>query len=257
MTVSAMYLPAQYDCDGIVTAFTFAFVVVESSDVEVILTSSGGTETVLTETTHYAVTPAGGGYSEGGTVTTVSTYASGDTITLRRNIPIEQESDFTEGMPALYSTFELALDYLTMICQQLAEVIERIPTMPSTTVYRNFTFPEPEAGAYLRTKADLTGYENVQFVTGVSGTVISADGFYRSTMTGDETVTVTGTEVICILDPNGADRNLDLIVPGDFHAIVHNLGPYMIVFDSAGIAEGIGAGEKKDFIYDATGACWI
>ena len=257
MTVSATYSPAQYDCDSITTDFTFSFGVVSSADVEVILTSSTGVETVLTETTHYSVTPAGSGYSAGGTVTTVATYSSLERLTIRRNIAIEQESVFSEGMPTLYSTFEDTLDYLTMICQQLDEQSGRSIMLTRSSEYSNLSFPEPVAGSYLKTKSDLSGYENVNLFTAVATS--TADGFYTSTMTANETVTVDtedGYFFTCILDPNGGDRNFTLNTSTSLTAVIHNKGPYLITFDPTGIAQSIGANDSRVFVYDSTGTCW-
>lgn len=114
------------ECNGALTAFAFTFPIIESSDLQVIMTyEATGAEQILTLTTDYTVTPASNDYASGGTVTTVATWSSAYTITIYRNVPYTQTSDFTENMPTLYETFEQGLDKLTMETQQLYESFGR------------------------------------------------------------------------------------------------------------------------------------
>jgi hypothetical protein len=212
-------------------------------------------ETILTETTHYTVSATNSDYTAGGAVATVTTYDSGNTITLLRNMAITQESDFVEGMPTLYGTFEDALDKLIRICQQLYERLNRTVILNPSSPYYSLDLPDPVAGYYVRWKNDLSGFENVDQVT-ANGSTQATGGFYKSTMSGDEVVTVTGTWITCTLDPNGADRNFDLTVPGDYLAIVHNIGDYAVTFDQSGIGVTIGARDTKIFIYDTDSSVW-
>lgn len=134
-TVSSSTSRVQYNCNGSLTGFAFTFNAGSTDDVKVILTDSSGGETTLTETTNYTVSCTNNDCSAGGTVTTVSTYASGYTITLLRDVDITQESDFTENQPTLYETFEDGLDKLTRIAQDHDEQISRsIKVQPSSTV---------------------------------------------------------------------------------------------------------------------------
>jgi len=125
MTVAISTSRIQYNCNGSVVAFAFGFGVGATDEIQVILTDSAGVETTLTETTHYVISATNDDYESGGTVTTVATYAAGNTITILRDVPVTQESDFTENMPTLYETFEDGLDKLTRINQQQDEEIER------------------------------------------------------------------------------------------------------------------------------------
>lgn len=132
MAVPNTYTPAQYNCNGSTVAFPFTFGVGATSELEVILTDANGVETILTETTHYTVSAVNNDYESGGTVTTVATYASGNKITIRINVPLTQDADFVEGMPTLYESFENGLDKLTRIAQQLNEGRERTLIVPKT-----------------------------------------------------------------------------------------------------------------------------
>jgi hypothetical protein len=162
MSVSSSTSRVQYNCSG-TTAYPFTFGVGETSEVQVIRTATTGVETVLTESTHYAVSAVNSDYSSGGTVTTVATYTDG-TITILRNVPLTQESDFTEGMPTLYETFEDGLDKLTRIAQQQKEMIDRVPMVAKSTSASGITLMEGP-GKYLRWDDAGTGIIALESIT--------------------------------------------------------------------------------------------
>jgi hypothetical protein len=133
-TVEATAQTISFACNGHLATFAFTFSVGDPSEIQVLLTNSAGVTTTLTPTTQYTAscTPIDWDSnlnaidwdcSTGGSITTVATYASGNTITIQTNIPLTQESSFTENMPALYKTFEAGLDKLTRIDKQLAAEI--------------------------------------------------------------------------------------------------------------------------------------
>jgi len=163
MTVASSTSRIQYNCSG-GTTYAFAFGVGATSEIQVILTNSAGVETILTETTNYTVTATNSDFSAGGTVTTVAAYAVGNKITILRNVPATQESDFVEGMPALYETFEDAVDKLTRICQQQQEELDRTPKQAKTSTTTARTMPEPETGK-------AVGWDSGGELTNLSGLV--------------------------------------------------------------------------------------
>jgi hypothetical protein len=89
----------------------------------VILVDSDGAETVLTKTTHYAITSANANrpldLTQGGTVTTVETYSSDYTIWLRRNTTKSATLDIDD------EDVEEAIDKLTYMAQDLYEMFAR------------------------------------------------------------------------------------------------------------------------------------
>jgi len=137
-----------YNANGATVAFPFTFGVGATEEIEVVLTTPAGVETVLTETTHYTVGCTNNDCESGGTVTTVATYATGNTITVLRNVPLTQEDDFTENMPTLYETFEDALDKGIRIDQQQQEQINRTLKLSKSSAYatNTYTLPDPESG---------------------------------------------------------------------------------------------------------------
>jgi hypothetical protein len=130
MTVESTTRRAQYSTNGTTGPWTVPFYFLANADLEVIHTDAAGVETALALTTHYSV--AGAGVPAGGTVTTVSAYASGGTITVLRNVAILQETDYveTDAFPA--AAHETALDRLTMIDQQQSEEIDRALKFPAS-----------------------------------------------------------------------------------------------------------------------------
>lgn len=161
MSVPTTTNRVQYNCDGSQVDFAFTFAIFETSDLVVTIADSDGTETTLTETADYTVAAAGNDYSGGGTVTTVTTYPSGYTITIVRTVTIDQGTDFRtlDVLPA--ETLEDALDRLTMISQQIKEQVDRTVKLQTTSGYSNLTIPDPEADKYLAWKSDLSGLKNV------------------------------------------------------------------------------------------------
>ncbi len=120
--------------DGSNQEFPFAFPIVDTSDLKVILrTNATGVEAVLTETTNYSVSAPNLDYSSGGTVTTVSTYSSAYTIVIMRDTPITQSSDLSTDSGVLrLDALVAALDKLTKIAQEHQEVLDRSLRFPRT-----------------------------------------------------------------------------------------------------------------------------
>ena len=128
MTVSTSTNRVQYNTNGTTGPWSVPFYFLESSHLSVTYTTAAGVETLLALTTNYSVT--GAGDPAGGSVTTVTAYASGGTITILRSVPATQETDYveTDSFPA--EAHEAALDKLTMIVQQQNEVLDRAITFP-------------------------------------------------------------------------------------------------------------------------------
>lgn len=128
------------------SSFEFSFGIGRSSDLEVkkVNRSTGG-ETVLVETTDYSVTCLNEDCKMGGTVTLGAPCSQVYRLVILRNIPLTQESEFTENMPTLYETFEQGLDRLTWIAQQLDDRIDDIMQWGSNVVTGNqlFSYGDP------------------------------------------------------------------------------------------------------------------
>lgn len=117
----------QQNCNGVLTDYDFTFNAGDTTEVAVIVADGDGAETTLTITTDYTTSCTNDDCSSGGTVAldTASLCPSGSTITILRDTDITQTSDFTEGMPTLYETFESELDKQIRIGQQSQEQLDR------------------------------------------------------------------------------------------------------------------------------------
>lgn len=130
MTVSVTTSRADYNGNGTTTAFSVPFYFLDNTHLKVVKTSGTGVATTLVLTTDYSVTGAGVG--AGGTVTTVVAPATGEKLTILRNIPIDQQTNYVANDPFPAESHEAALDKLTMIAQQLNEITSRAIYLPSS-----------------------------------------------------------------------------------------------------------------------------
>jgi hypothetical protein len=113
MTISSTTVRNSYSGDGTTDTFTYNFKIFQDSDIQVIIRSANGTETIKTITTHYTVTDAG--VASGGTVvfTPGNIPTATETVVLRRNIPQTQEIDYIANDPFPAESHEEALDRAT------------------------------------------------------------------------------------------------------------------------------------------------
>ena len=125
MTISTTTIKNSYSGDGSNLNFTYTFLLTDQDDIEVIIRSSTGTETVKTITTNYTV--SGVGNAGGGTVSFVSGQAplSTETVILRRDTPQTQTMDLIDNDPMSADTIETAHDKSIAISQELQEQIDR------------------------------------------------------------------------------------------------------------------------------------
>lgn len=148
MTVNSSTARVTYAGDGTATAFTVPFAFLADSHLSVVLRTAEGTETAWTDGVEYSV--SGAGVPTGGTVTVATAPTdyrpqTGETLTILRAVPLTQETDFTEGDPLPAETLERALDRLTMMIQQLDELLDRAPKFSKTSGITDVDFPDPSA----------------------------------------------------------------------------------------------------------------
>ena len=119
-----------YAGSGTTGPFTVGFRFLENSHLQVIRTSSTGVDTTLTLTTDYTVAGAGG---SSGSVTLVTALASGQQLTVIRNVPFTQDADYVQNDAFPAESHERSLDKLTMQTQQLLEAVDRAAKLPVTS----------------------------------------------------------------------------------------------------------------------------
>lgn len=142
MTVSSTTTKVSASGDGSTAAFNYTFKIFADSEMQVIIRSSAGVETIKSLTTHYNV--SGAGNDGGGTVTFTSGNipASGETVVLRRNLQLTQGTDYVENDPFPAESHENGLDRLTMITQGIQEELDRAFKVSKTTTINTPEFTQ-------------------------------------------------------------------------------------------------------------------
>ena len=156
----------QYVASASQTAFDYPFPIFEEADLKVYKNG-----TLLTLTTHYTVT--GETEEDGGTVTLVTGAASGDIITIYRDIAIERTSDFQQNGPLASSTINDQLDRLTLVSQQLESQLKRAIRVSyiDESTDADLELPDADSRASKYLGFDASG--NPELYTSVGSTVLS------------------------------------------------------------------------------------
>jgi len=176
MTISTTTIKNSYSGNDSTDAFSYTFKITADSEMQVIIRSSTGSETVKSLTTHYTV--SGAGNASGGTVTftTGNIPATGETVILRRNTTQTQGMDLIENDPLPANTLETAIDKNLAIAQELQEQLDRSFKVSRTNTITTAEFTESatdraskalgfDSSGDLTTIADFlpSGGDSVQF----------------------------------------------------------------------------------------------
>lgn len=130
MTIGSVYEPVQYTGNGVTTAFAFPYTFYQTSDLIVTLTLiSTGVDTLQTINTDYTVT---GGMGSSGTVTMVTAPSSLYRLTIARELPYLQSSDYVENQAFPAETLESDIDKSVILSQQLAASQALAISIPAT-----------------------------------------------------------------------------------------------------------------------------
>jgi hypothetical protein len=138
MTISTTIIKNSYSGDASNDTFAYQFKISTTADMQVIIRSAAGAETVKTLTTHYTVT--GAGESSGGNVVFEAGHipAATETVILRRSTTQTQALDLVENDPFTADSVESAFDKNLALVQELQEEsnrsikLSRTNTMTST-----------------------------------------------------------------------------------------------------------------------------
>lgn len=135
MTVPALPNYITFAGNGTTGPFSFSFPFPQNSDLTASVIDSSGS---ITSAQIASIT--GAGSDTGGSVTLVTALIVGSTLTVYRSLPVQQQTQLPNGGPYFAATVEAALDYLTMLVQQLQTTVAITPkavTSPSTTTFVN------------------------------------------------------------------------------------------------------------------------
>jgi hypothetical protein len=126
-----------YNGNGSTTVFAYDFKALDEAHIVVTLTSSAGVEATKTLTTHYSV--SGVGTDGGGNITMVTAPASGELLTITRDVPKTQLVDLQNRGGVAPTTLETMSDRLTQITQDIDEVLARTLKFPNAVLVVNAT----------------------------------------------------------------------------------------------------------------------
>lgn len=175
MTVASDTSRVSFAGNGSTTAFALGagFIFYNDTDLRVILrVDATGVETLQTLTTHYTVS---GGSGATGTVTMVTAPATGETLIIRRELPLTQGADLVNNSDSDADVVETMVDRLVLIAQTLSEKIGRALSFSEGSPTSDVVFPEPEANKIPMWNAAGTALENRTQVD-VGATTVSAFG---------------------------------------------------------------------------------
>lgn len=170
MTVSTSIARVQYAGDGSSTVFAVPYYFLEDTHLRVVKTS-GGADTVLVLNTGYTV--SGAGNPAGGSITVSVIPVSGETITILRDVPVTQETDYIPNDPFPAESHERALDRATMQIQQLKERTDRAATLQEGLNWPLLLTPGPNL--FLAWNSGGTGLVNASPVITPSGAEFYVD----------------------------------------------------------------------------------
>ena len=164
MTISSETSRMDNVGNGATLIFPYTYKINASSHM-VVVVAIAGVEYTLAEITDYTV--SGVGLSAGGNVTFVVAPANGTKITLRRVIPLLQNTDIKNQATYFPETHEDVFDYLTTMVQQLKEISNRSLTLSVTSSGVSAVLPSPVANQFLGWNAAATALINYAGVAGV------------------------------------------------------------------------------------------
>jgi hypothetical protein len=169
MTLSVQTVRQLYNGNGSTTSFAIPFSFEANDEVEVILVSSAGVETVQSYTTHYTIS--------GSNVSMVTAPASGQSLLIRMDVDLDQETDLSDQAPFLPSTIEAELDEIVAQVQMLNERINRCLTFPKSSTHTLVEFPRSlssKSGYVPSVKSSEDGFEFVVTTDQITSAAASA-----------------------------------------------------------------------------------
>jgi len=203
---------------GTTGPFTVNFRFLDQTHLRVIRTDGTG-EHVLVLNTDYTVAGVG---NPTGSVTLAAALPVGQTLTIIRNVPKTQEADYVQNDDFPAQSHEDALDKLTMITQQVQEVVDRTVTFPASDS-ASATAELPVAS--LRAN-NLLGFD----ATGKPVAVIPSS----QSAAALQTLLATSSGASMVGATDGAGGSVFTTIAGFIAKIISNLGSSIVGFLQSG-----------------------
>ncbi len=121
---------ARYNGDDVTTVFPTTFKFVSNSHVTAVLRDTSDVETTLIEGTHYTLVGSGDG--AGGSLTMITTPATGEVLIIKLDVPFTQEKKFPLGGPFPSTQVEEMGDLAAMASSKNNESFSRVLRVPET-----------------------------------------------------------------------------------------------------------------------------
>lgn len=205
MTVeSTISKSGPYAGAGSAGPFPVDFRFLDQTHLRVILTSTIGIDSDLILTTDYTVAGVG---DPTGSVTLTVPLATGEKLTIVRNVPLTQEADYVQNDAFPAQSHENAIDKLTMSVQQQQERIDSALTLPPTVSGISTQLPVPSPNNFIGWNPTATGLQNIDPVSLVTSVVY---GTARSDLFNGDGVS---TNFVLTANPGGV-ANLDVSIGG-------------------------------------------
>jgi len=208
MTISTTIIKNSYSCTGSQDTFAYSFQISTIADMQVIIRSAAGAETVKTLTTHYTVT--GAGSANGGNVVFESGHipTNTETVILRRSTAQTQALDLVENDPFTADSVESAFDKNLALVQELQEQadrsikISRTNTMTSTE-FTNSATDRANKLLSFDASGELTVAQEIGTFKGNSATTTTAAYVVRDIVKGTTTAQLNNIYICIQASPVG------------------------------------------------------
>ena len=202
MTISTTIIKNSYSGDASTVTFAYQFKISTTADMEVIIRTAAGAETVKTLTTHYTVT--GAGTASGGNVVFESGHVpSGtETVILRRSTTQTQALDLVENDPFTADSVESAFDKNLALIQELQEESTRAIKLSKSNTMTSTEFTVAAAARASKVLAfdsngELSVTQELGTYQGTSATTTTAAHVIRDLVKGS-TAAQLNNIYICI-----------------------------------------------------------
>ena len=213
MAISTTIIKNSYSGDGSNDTFAYQFKIAADADIQVIIRSAAGTETIKTLTTHYTVT--GAGNATGGNVvfTGGNIPTATETVVIRRSTTQTQTLDLVENDPFTADSVEGAFDKNLAIAQELQEQIDRsikisrTNTMTSTDFTTSATDRASKILAF-DTSGEISVTQELGTFKGTDATV-TTEAYVQRDIIKSTTSSELNNVYICIADAVVGDSLTD------------------------------------------------
>ena len=208
MTISTTIIKNSYSGDASNDTFAYQFKISSTADMEVIIRSAAGAETVKTLTTHYTVT--GAGAASGGNVvfTAGNIPAATETVILRRSTTQTQALDLVENDPFTADSVESAFDKNLALIQELQEESTRAIKLSKSNTMTSTEFTVAAAARASKVLAfdssgEISVTQELGTYQGTSATTTTAAHVLRDIVKGSTTAQLNNIYICIQASPIG------------------------------------------------------